>query len=328
MMRKISALLLLLTGLLLQGCNNSGPTGAHTKVTLRQEYFANASYVGEVVATNETASKNGLDLTLIEGSDEIDPIKMVISGQDKFGVAGADRIFTANQSGADLVVLGVVNYINPTVFLAKEELGIRTPKDFEGHKVGVITGNNTEMIYRTLVKRANIDPKKIKEVEIPFDLATFITGAYDIRPAYIFDETVSLDKANIKYTIVKPQDYGVQFIGTVYFTKRETVRNEPELVQKFVNSIAAGWESAIQNPEKALSFLGSYNKTIDVSRERLSFSKGVDYFKGENDKVLMVSKDRWIQMGNALKELGLIKEVNTNFIDNTFIEKYHNIKGK
>ena len=326
-MRNLSALLLILTGLVLQGCSTPAPTGTRTKVTLRQEYFANASYLGEVVATNETAPKNGLELTLIEGADEVDPIKMVISGQDKFGVAGADRIFTANESGADLVVLGVVNYINPTVFLAKEGLGIKTPKDFEGHKVGVITGNNTEMIYRTLVKRANLDTKKIQEVEIPFDLATFITGAYDVRPAYVFDETVSLDQANIKYTLVKPQDYGVQFIGTVYFTKRETVRSEPELVQNFVNAIAAGWESAIQDPEKALTYLGGYNKTIDVTRERLSFTKGVDYFRGENNKVLMVSKDRWTQMGNALKELGLIKEVNTNFIDNTFIEKYHALKA-
>jgi len=324
MTKKLFALLLLV-GLFFQACDNSSPNGL-TKVTLRQEYFANASYLGEVVATNETDSANGLDLTLIEGSDEIDPIKLVISGQDKFGVCGADRIFTANESGADLVVLGVVNYINPTVFLAKEGLGIRTPKDFEGRKVGVLTGNNTEMIYRILVKKANVDPKKIQEVEASFDLATFLTGVYDVRPAYIFDETVSLDKEGIKYSIVKPQDYGVQFIGTVYFTKRETIQKEPELVQKFVNSIAAGWEIALENPEKALSYLGKYNNTIDVNRERLSFSKGMEYFRGENGRVLMVGKDRWVEMGNSLRELGKIKDVKVSFIDNTFIEKYHNSK--
>jgi ABC-type nitrate/sulfonate/bicarbonate transport system substrate-binding protein len=192
--------------------------------------------------------------------------------------------------------------------------------------VGVITGNNTEMIYRTLIKKAGVDSKKIREVEISFDLATFLTGVYDVRPAYIFDETVSLDQQGIKYTIVKPQDYGVQFIGTVYFTKRETVQKDPELVQKFVNSIASGWENALKNPEQALSFLGKYNNTIDVNRERQSFSKGMDYFRGENGKVLMVSQDRWVQMGNSLKELGVIKEVNINFIDNSFIDKYHTSK--
>ena len=308
------------------GCKNTKDEKIQ-KVNLRQEWFANASYLGEVVATYETDSVNGLDINLIEGADDVDPIKMVISGTDKFGVCGADRIFTANKSGADLVVIGVVNYINPTCFIALDKWGVKTPKDFENKKVGVFTGNNTEMIYRTLVRKAGLDKSKIKEVEAPFDLASFIIGAYNIRSAYIFDETVSLDNKGIKYTVVKPQDYGVSFIGTVYFTKKSTVEKEPELVQKFVNSIAKGWEITLKDPEKALKYLAAYNKTIDINRERTSFKAGIDYFRGENGKVLTSDINKWKQMGNDLIELKLIDSFNTDkFINNSFINNYHNVK--
>ena len=319
-------ILLPLILILLVGCDNTKKQNIQ-KVNLRQEWFANASYLGEVVAINETDSLNGLDINLIEGADDVDPIKMVISGVDKFGVCGADRVYTANENGADLVVIGTVNYINPTVFIAKESLNVRTPKNFEGKKVGVFTGNNTEMIYRTLVRRAALDISKIKEVEAPFDLGSFIAGAYDIRPAYIFDETVSLDKQGIKYTIVKPNDYGVSFIGMVYFTRRSTVEKEPELVQKFINSIAKGWEIALKNPEKALNYLAVYNKTIDINRERRSFKAGINYFRGENGKVLTSDIQKWKQMGSDLKDLGVIKAFDADkFINNSFINKYHENK--
>lgn len=311
---------------ILYGCDNT-KKGDIQKVNLRQEWFANASYLGEVVAINETDSIKGLDINLIEGADDVDPIKMVVSGRDKFGVCGADRIFTANEKGADLVVIGVVNYINPTCFIALEKLNVHTPKDFEGKKIGVFTGNNTEMIYRTLVRKAGLDKSKLYEVEAPFDLGSFIAGVYDIRPAYIFDETVSLDKMGIKYTVVKPQGYGVTFIGTVYFTKRRTVENEPKLIQKFVNAIAQGWEIALENPEKALQYLKAYNKTIDINREGASFKAGIDYFRGENSKVLTSDIEKWKAMGDDLKELGVIKAFDVDkFVDNSFIDKYHNKK--
>lgn len=312
--------------ILLLGCDNN-KKGNLQKVNLREEWFASVSYLGEVVAINETDSLNGLDIKLIEGADDVDPIKMVISGTDKFGVCGADRIFTANENGADLVVIGAVNYINPTVFIAKANLNVHTAKDFEGKRVGVFTGNNTEMIYRTLVKKAGLNKSKLKEVEAPFDLGSFIAGAYDIRPAYIFDETVSLDEKGIKYTVVKPQDYGVSFVGPVYFTTRNTVKNEPELVQKFINSIAQGWEIALKNPEKALKYLVAYSKNIDIKRERASFKAGTDYFKGENGKVLTSDIQKWKQMGNDLKDLGVIKAFDADkFINNSFIDNYHNKK--
>jgi ABC-type nitrate/sulfonate/bicarbonate transport system substrate-binding protein len=305
-------------------CNNSSDTDGLEDVNLRQEWFANASYLGEVVAINETDSLYGLDINLIEGADDVDPIKMVISGRDKFGVAGADRIFTANEVGADLVVIGVVNYLNPTVFIAKEKSNIQSPQDFEGNTVGVFTGNNTEMIYRTLVRKANVDKDKITEIEASFDLGSFIAGSYDVRPAYIFDETVSLDRQDINYNIIHPQDYGVSFIGTVYFTQRSTVENQPELVQRFVNSIAKGWEIALENPDKALKYLAEYNSTIDITRERASFKAGIDYFRGEGDKVLTSDIEKWRQMGEDLVKIGVIDEFDVNnFVNMSFIRKYH-----
>lgn len=302
-------------------CKKNNDNNGLTKVSLRQEWFANASYLGEVMAINETDSIYGLDIELIEGAEDIDPIKMVLSGQDDFGVAGADRLFEANQKGAELVVVGVVNHINPTCFISLKGIELNSPKDFEGKKVGVFTGNNTEVIYRLMMKKSKVNMSQVEEVEAPFDLATFISGNYDIRPAYIFDETVSLDLRNIKYNILKPQENGVVFVGNVYFTTREMVEEKPEIVKKFVSSIHDGWKMTFEDVEKAAMYLKKYNSQISVEREIKSFNNGKTYFKDDNGKILFSDLKNWDKMEKNLKSANKIQNVSyKDFVNYSFLK--------
>ncbi|MBI2272269.1 MAG: ABC transporter substrate-binding protein [Bacteroidetes bacterium] len=318
--------LLVATSTILCACGNNKKenNAAEQTVSLREEWFPNASYMGEVMAIHETDSSNGLNLKLIAGSDDVDPVKMVISGTNEFGVAGCERIFAAREKGADLVIIGVVNYINPTCFIARAEKNIKAPKDFEGKRVGVYPGNNTELVYKTLIRKTGVDVSKIKEVQPSFDLASFIADGYDVRPAYIFDETVSLDMKNIPYTIVKPEDYGIRFIGNVYFTTGAMIRKNPALVQAFINTIAQGWQHALRNPAKAAFYLHEFDATIDPKRELLSFQKGMSYFEGENRRILGVSADHWKEMADYLVALKTISKYDLKqTMDTSFIHNFY-----
>lgn len=313
---------LLLSVLLLNSCDNNPNKNKEIikadNATLIQEWFPYSGYAGEVYALNETAKKHNLKLTLTSGSDNIDPIKLVLSKEYDFGVASADRILKANEKGAELVVVGVINYKSPTCFITPKEKNIVKPKDFEHNKVGILTGTNTEMIYKVLKNKMKINESFIEEVEIPFDLSTFITGEYDVRPAFFYDETVSLEKQKIEYNVIKPEDYGVKFIGTVYFTTSDLIKNNPEKVQKFVSSIKEGWELAIANPKKAIKYLKMFDAEIDTERELMSLNKGLEYFKGENNKVLYTSIESWIEMAKSMHSINELK--------NTDIEKSINLK--
>lgn len=323
-MKKIKSILIFCV-ITLFACNNDTQNRELIKVSLRQEWFPNSNYAGALFAKNEFAKEHGLDLTIESGSEQIDPIKLVIQGHNTFGDASADKILIANEKGADLVVIGVVNYNSPTCFLAKEEMKIMTPKDFEGKTIGVLTGTNTEYVYRTLIKKQGLDIQKIKEVEAPFDLNSFVSAnAYDVRPAFIYDEPVSLDIQKIKYTIIEPKNYGVRFLGTVYFTKRETVEKNPEIVQSFINAIADGWSAAIKYPERAIDFLKQFDNTIDINRELMSLRKGIDYYRGKNNKILWSDRSDWEEMLKSLQDLGLVKNVDlSKSIDTTFLQKYY-----
>jgi ABC-type nitrate/sulfonate/bicarbonate transport system substrate-binding protein len=308
-----------------------GTQGSATRsntVSLRQEWFPNSNYAGALVGAKDFASSNGIKLVVQPGADNIDPVKLVLSGESTFGDAGADRIIAANQKGADLVIIGVLNNDSPTVFLAKEEAKIGSPFDFTGKKIGVLTGTSTEYVYRALLRKLRIDKSSFTEVEAPFDLASFIIGAYDVRPAFIYDEPVSLDIQKIRYSTIRPKDFGISFLGTVYFTRRKFVEEQPELVRAFIRTVAQGWIAALKYPELAIGYLKDFDKAgIDENRELQSLKKSREYFVGFNGQVLRVNPQILEETLRNLRELGVIPDRPiTTSVDMRFVEEFHRWK--
>jgi NitT/TauT family transport system substrate-binding protein len=309
------------------GCKNKQAVSENKliDITLLQQWFPNAGYAGELFAVYETGKENGLNIKLQAGSEELSPIKMILSGKYDFGVAGADEVLEANSKEQSLVVVGVINYKSLGCFLTKAEANIVTPKEFANHKIGVQNGTSVYLMYKALMKKNNIDSTLLKEVEAPWDLATFLTGSYDVRPAFYNDEPVTLDQKGIKYNVIKPNDWGINFVGTVYFARRDFVKKNPEIVQKFVNSLCKGWELATADPKKSIDYLVKYDgKNIDSTRELNSLLKGLEYFKGENNKTLYSSKENWDAMANTLSSLGLLSKYSFNeSVNYDFVTWYH-----
>lgn len=326
-MKKIT--IVLLTSLLVLACKEGVKKDStkHTTVKIVQEWFANANYVGEVVAQHKYDSINKINIEIIEGSYEVDPIKMVLSGEAQVGVVGADKILVANDKGADLVVFGVVNPISPVCFVSLKESNITTAKDFKGKNIGVLTGTATEYVYRSLLKKEGLDISDIKETEISFDLNTFINKMYDVRPAFIFDEPVSLDKQKIEYNVLEPSKYGINFLGTVYFCKRSYLNENKQVLQSLVTSLIQGWKYALENNTEAINYLKLSFPTIDKERETASLGKGINYFRGDNNKQLFATMQKWEEMATFLEDLKVIKKFNSKNVDYSLINNHYNVKG-
>jgi len=326
-MKKLG-LLLIVFALILSACNKE-----KSKVELIEGWFPWTGYIGGLYAMNKTDSLYELDFKIVDGADNINPVQLVLADKYKFGVAGAEAIIAANvNTGADLVAIGVVNYKSATCFLSLPENNINTIQDFQGKKIGILSGTETETIYKELKKKFNLQIDSINnEIEAPYDLQTFLLKKYDVRPGFTYDEAVTLDMKGIKYNILYPEEYGISTLGGVYFTRRKTIEENPELVQKVVSSIAMGWEIALENPGEGVLLLQQHDPAnIDIKREEACFTKGLEYFKGENDSVLYASDKSWNNFENVLKSIGRIPQkfdIKSSY-DNFFIMNYFKEKNE
>lgn len=311
-------------------CNREKTTdNKKLAATLKLNWIYTGSFAGEVLGMKEYSAKNGIDLKIQPGGQGLDPIKLV--GENEFGTAAADEILSANDKGADLVIIGVINYNTPACFISKAEANITKPQDLIGKKVGLLPFGSTGLVYKSLLKKNKIDESKITEITVSPDLKVFLTtNNHDVQPAFIYDETVSLDMQSVKYNVLFPKDWGVNFKGPCYFTKRSTVENNPELVQAFINTMADGWNATIANPENAIRALKEVAPDINFARELKVLQKGIDFYKGYNNKPLTSDFDSWSEMVNELKEVGVIKgEIELSRLLNfSFINNYYkNITG-
>jgi NitT/TauT family transport system substrate-binding protein len=335
-MKRLSNTIILLL-IILTSCRESNKVNQNNIVTtnieqtsLRFDWIPSMSFCGDIVAQFDYAPKNNISIKLESASEGIDPIKMVIAGTNDFGIVSAERILMANEKGADLVAIGIINNVSPAVFLSKKSKNITSPKDFEGKRVGIQSGGATEYVYRALVKKTGIQQSKVKEVAIGFDMKSFISGDnFDVRPGFIYDETLSLEEAGVEYNVVEPKKFGLYFPGRVYFTSRKLINENPQKVQNFINTVAEGWTDVLKNPEKGIKYLVKFDNSVKEERERKGLYKGLEYFRGFNDKILMADTIAWQTMIDDLNVLGVIKSDNlANCLDLKFVEKYHSSNKK
>lgn len=296
------------------------------QASLQFSWIPSGFFAGDVVGIKKFGEKNSIDISASFGGPGINPIQMVTSGQKTFGWAGADEVLVANEKGADLVIIGLIHYHPPVGFASFKEKNIKTPKDLEGKKVGILPFGNSTMIYETMLKQNGVDRKKISEIIISSDLKPFLSGSYDVHPIYVYDEIVELEKQNMEFNIIKPEDFGVKSIkGYVYFTKKSTLDNNPELVKSFISTMADGWNYAIRNPKVSIDILKEFAPEIDTSREIKVLRNGIPYFNAYNKQPINSDTDSWNAMVETLKQAGAIKETPdlSKVLQFQFINEYY-----
>ena len=291
----------------LLSCKPSQTPGGKMAASIRFGWIPSASFSGEVAGMRKFAESHNLDLKCEAGGPGLNSIQLVQTGQNTFGTLAADEVLAANDKGADFVIVGVINYISPGGFVSLLDKNIKTPKDFEGKRVGLLPFGSTTLLYESLLKKNNVDKKKIQEITISPDLKPFLSGAYDVHPVFVYDETVTLDQQGIKYNLIEPKDFGVKFKGPVYFCKRETLEKNPELVRAFVETMADGWNYAIKNPDSAIAMLKEFAPEVDTVRERQVLAKAIPYYSAYNGQPINSDLESWREMVTELKDLKVIR---------------------
>lgn len=295
---------------------NGSDTQSQLKTRLFLNWFLTASFAGDVVAAEVFAPEAGLEIEINAGGEGRDPLKLVRDGD--FGVASADEIIRAIDKGADVVIIGVLQDRNPTLFAALKEHNITKPSDFIGKRVGIIPFGATSLIYSAMMSNAGVDRSKVEEVTISFDLKPFISGRVnDVQPIFAYDETISLDAQGIPYTTVDPRDYGVDFKGQAYFTTTATYETQRDLVEAFLEASVKGWKSIKQDTEKAVSLIAQSGPSVDEAREREMLSRAMPYFVPENGRVLTTDPEQWDGM---IKTLVRTETISAPLDPNAFIQ--------
>ncbi|MCI5128588.1 MAG: nitrate ABC transporter substrate-binding protein [Candidatus Electrothrix sp. AUS3] len=235
------------------------------ELNYRLKWLFNIGASGDIYAqANGSFTAQGLKVRVREGSPEKNVINELELGRADFGVASADQVIQALDKGAHLVVLAQIFQINPMQWIYRDDQPkINKLADLRGRKIGITFGGNDETIMRTLLTQAGIKEKEVKLSGVRFDFTPFFRRKVEIWPVYrntqgvILKEKLAQEGEGVRF--FNPADFGVHFVANSIITSEKMLKEQPQVVKKFLTALLQGWKAAMNPAEE--------NKVLAAVRE-------------------------------------------------------------
>lgn len=246
---------------LIIGC--SAPTSTATKklqkVTVMLDWVPNTNHTGLYVAKDKGFYKEqGLDVEILQPGQGTTADQLVASGKADFGVSYQEGVTQARATDVPLVSLAAVIQHNTSGFASLKKANINTPKDFEGKKYGGWGSPMEEAMLKAVMQKYGADYGKMQNITLgTAGFFTTIGRDADIEWIYYAWDGIEAKRRGIDINLMtlKDLDPALDYYTPVLVTNEQHIKEDPELVKKFIAATAKGYEWTIENPDGAAEIL-------------------------------------------------------------------------
>ena len=306
---RISAVLLLAMAVL-AACKPQEVQKPPDEVIVQLKWVHQAQFAGFYAADKKGFyAEENIDVTLNPGGVHIPPVTMIanlVSGKSAFAIVGGDQLLAARFGGEPVVAIAVVFRRNPYVYVSLKGSGIERPQDLVGKTVMVAP--DAEIQHQALLHKLGIAPDAIEQIPYERDVTPLVTGQIDAHTVYRTGTGLAFDETGHELNWIWVDDYGIRFYADTIITSEELIRQNPDLVERFLRATLKGWRYAIENPTEAVDMTLQYDPTLTRDRQvRMAETQAPLVHTGE-DQIGWMRAEVWQGMHDILLEQGLLDE--------------------
>ena len=277
-----SVLALVLVPLVLAGAARGGPDasrGGGDRVNYATSFgnFGRDSYV-YVAIEKGYFRQAGIEVNVTSGTGSVDGIKLVGAGRLDFTPvdAGALVVTKANEQ-VPVRAVSVVLQNTMSAILALQEAGIRRPKDLEGKSIADAPASTVRVLFPLYARKAGIDVGKVtfRDAAPPSLPALLASKQVDAIGQFVVGRPLVAAAAGKPVSELRYSQYLPGFVGNVIIASEQKIRENPELVRRFVRALNRGLVYALDNPAEAARIHKKYQPLIneDISRQELAIQR-------------------------------------------------------
>lgn len=305
-------MLLVVIALVAAACASSSDTvddsSETVAVSLRLPWFPSAQFAGSYVALDKGYfADEGLDVTINPGGFDVNPITLVASGSDTFGLHDTNSLVFAAAEDIPLITAATFLQKHPGAIMALKSSGYETLDDLVGATIGFQEGGPWQLTQAMLVKNG-IDPDSLNKIAVGFDLTPLFEGDIDLLTVFSTNEPILAEMQGFETTVFVPYDYGVETSANALFTTKEYFNENPDVVCGMVNAIAKGWQYALDNPQEAADIIVAVDPdNLDREKESLSLAAIEDDVRTPDaiaNGIGSMSEERWQTVEDVLRQYG------------------------
>jgi NitT/TauT family transport system substrate-binding protein len=234
------------------------------KVTVRFTWKLKGEYAPLFVALDKGYYKSeGLDVDLAEGSGAQTVLKLLASGNEKFGYGPAVSAAQAVSQGLPVKVVALYQTRAPMGVIAFPDVPLKTPKDLEGKRLAISVGETFGDMLGPFTRINHVDIGKIQQIQMDASARStqFLTRKIDIMSVYLSNELPQIEKrAGVKFNVLRVSEFGLNLLGASVIVGNAFAEQNPEVVKKLLRATAKGYRDAMANPKEAAKLMAKYMK--------------------------------------------------------------------
>ena len=281
-----------------------GGAAAETVVRLQLKWTHQFQFAGIYAALSQGYYREaGLDLRILEGGPEIDPVGVVTGGGAEFGIGNSSLIIARN-AGAPIMVVAPIFQHSPFVILARTGVGLDMPPDLAGRTLALEAHSAEVEAY---LKKAGVPLDTIKVLPHTGDAVGMFAAGVDAMSAYTTTEPFDLVVAGVPFQMWSPREIGIDFYGDTLFVDARFAAVRPETVRAVREATLRGWTYALNHTGEIIELIQRrYAPTLsrpqlefeanDIRRLMLSDIVDVGYGSGV----------RWRHIADVFAETGML----------------------
>jgi putative hydroxymethylpyrimidine transport system substrate-binding protein len=311
-MKKLLLLLAAFTSVLVIACSSGDGEAEDIVITL--DWFPNANHAGIYEAVDKGYFEDaGLSVSVVPPADPAVILSLVASGESEFAMFYQPDLLQARSAGVPVVaVAGVVQKPLNSMMTLKSS-GIERPSDLAGKKVGTPGLAWNEAMLTTMLEADGLTRDDVELIDVGYTLnQSLLSGTVDaVIGVYWTHELIVLENEGYPTNVLLPDDWAVPtYYELILVTSEETVRDRPEMVEKFVKAFLKGHEQAIDDPQGSIDTMLRLNPDaqIDEAVDRAGIELIVPLWESAGNPVGSLAPERWSALADWMKAQGLLDD--------------------
>lgn len=225
------------------------------RVTLRLGWVMKGEYAFLFLGKERGIfEKHGINVEILEGKGSVAAMQAVATKNDTFGYTGGPSFLLSRSRGMPIKMVALVLQQGPQVLLSWPENPVRTPKELEGKSIILSPGDAFHSLWPAFAAGNNIDRSKVKEIVVGPDVRgqTFLLKRADVTPEFVTSAVYPLEeKAGVEFVKIWLGEIGWDTISNGIFAHEDTIRENPDLVRRFVAATLESFDFAAKNIDLA-----------------------------------------------------------------------------
>ena len=236
------------------GCVSASLAAPLREINFRMEWIPSGMYAPFYLAVNSgDFTKVGLKVNMLSGNGGFAAIDEVTAGHADMGMASCGGLAIAISKGRAVVSVGQYIERSTWAFFVPADGNIHTFKDLAGKTVVVSPNSSEVMLLPAILQYAGLQPDALLKIAVD---PSQKVATYGRRQVDVVVTSAPFGGPLINEVrpsrMLKWADAGYVMPDFCIFARKQTVKDDPQMIKAFLQGISQGIRDAVRNPDAAV----------------------------------------------------------------------------